>query len=380
MRLLKMKLNELLLFEGGIELDFVAQQRVTELNDEGLTHIKGNVYRQNVLGIIGINASGKTTVLKILSFIFDLYLKQGKLNGEQYSFLANEKSFTIEAYFHFNDNQLMKIESIVTRNPYNQLVFQEEKIWKKTINKVKKSLYSFTDKDLQAIRTEENSPYLADDMSMIIAYMKNQQPLDIIDLISETNKNVMKKAGRIPLQMVGFLDKSIDYLYEEKDSNNHLMIRLKFKGQDNEIYLNNHQHLEAYLSSGTIKGLNVLTAVEKVFKSGGVLLIDEIENHFNKEIVRTIVNFFKSERTNPQGATLVFTTHYSELLDDFERNDSIYLSLKEDKLRFNNLNDLLNRSDFKKSEVYQSSYVGTTAPSYDAYMELKKYFQQVHKE
>ncbi|MEK4137200.1 ATP-binding protein [Kurthia sp. FSL E2-0154] len=380
MRLLKMKLNELLLFEGGIELDFVAQQRVTELNDEGLTHIKGNVYRQNVLGIIGINASGKTTVLKILSFIFDLYLKQGKLNGEQYSFLANEQSFTIEAYFHFNDNQLMKIESIVTRNPYNQLVFQEEKIWKKTINKVKKSLYSFTDKDLQAIRTEENSPYLADDMSMIIAYMKNQQPLDIIDLISETNKNVMKKAGRIPLQMVGFLDKSIDYLYEEKDSNNHLMIRLKFKGQDNEIYLNNHQHLEAYLSSGTIKGLNVLTAVEKVFKSGGVLLIDEIENHFNKEIVRTIVNFFKSERTNPQGATLVFTTHYSELLDDFERNDSIYLSLKEDKLRFNNLNDLLNRSDFKKSEVYQSSYVGTTAPSYDAYMELKKYFQQVHKE
>lgn len=380
MRLLKMKLNELLLFEGGIELDFVAQQRVTELNDEGLTHIKGNVYRQNVLGIIGINASGKTTVLKIFSFIFDLYLKQGKLNGEQYSFLANEQSFTIEAYFHFNDNQLMKIESIVTRNPYNQLVFQEEKIWKKTINKVKKSLYSFTDKDLQAIRTEENSPYLADDMSMIIAYMKNQQPLDIIDLISETNKNVMKKAGRIPLQMVGFLDKSIDYLYEEKDSNNHLMIRLKFKGQDNEIYLNNHQHLEAYLSSGTIKGLNVLTAVEKVFKSGGVLLIDEIENHFNKEIVRTIVNFFKSERTNPQGATLVFTTHYSELLDDFERNDSIYLSLKEDKLRFNNLNDLLNRSDFKKSEVYQSSYVGTTAPSYDAYMELKKYFQQVHKE
>lgn len=216
MRLLKMKLNELLLFEGGIELDFVAQQRVTELNDEGLTHIKGNVYRQNVLGIIGINASGKTTVLKILSFIFDLYLKQGKLNGEQYSFLANEQSFTIEAYFHFNDNQLMKIESIVTRNPYNQLVFQEEKIWKKTINKVKKSLYSFTDKDLQAIRTEENSPYLADDMSMIIAYMKNQQPLDIIDLISETNKNVMKKQVESHCRWLVFLIKVLIIYMKKK--------------------------------------------------------------------------------------------------------------------------------------------------------------------
>ncbi len=152
----------------------------------------------------------------------------------------------------------------------------------------------------------------------------------------------------------------------------YLMIRLKFKGQDREIYLNNYQHLEAYLSSGTIKGLNVIAAVEKVFKVGGTLIIDEIENHFNKEIVRTIVNFFRNERTNPKGATLVFTTHYSELLDDFERNDSIYISLKEEKLRFKNLNDLLNRSDYKKSEVYQSSYVGPTAPSYNAYMDLKK--------
>lgn len=42
------------------------------------------------------------------------------------------------------------------------------------------------------------------------------------------------------------------------------------------------------------------------------------------------------------------------------------MSLKEDKLRFKNLNDLLNRSDYKKSKVYQSSYVGPTAPSYNA--------------
>lgn len=378
MKLIKMRINDLLLFEEGIELDFVAQQRVTDLNDEGLTKIFGNMYRQNVLSIIGINASGKTTVLKALSFVTEMYLKQGKLNNEKYEFLANEESFTMEAYFHFEEQNLMKIESVVARNKHGQFVFEEERIWIKKIDKVKKWLYTFTEKQLETVRSKENSPYLADDMSMIIARMKNHEPQEIIDLISETNKNVMKTAGQIPVPIVGFLDKSIDYLYEEKDANNNLMIRLKFKGQNQEIYLNNHQHLEAYLSSGTIKGLNVLVAVEKVFKAGGILIIDEIENHFNKEIVRTIINFFKNERTNPKGATLVFTTHYSELLDDFERNDSIYISLKEDKLQLKNLNDLLNRSDYKKSEVYQSGYVGTTAPSYNAYMNLKKYFQQVH--
>lgn len=378
MKLIKMKISDLLLFDEGIELDFIAHQRVTDQNDEGLTRILGNIYRQNVIGIIGINASGKTTVLKALSFVMDLYVKQGKLNSEKYEFLANEQRFTIEAYFHFDEYKLMKIESVIVHNGQGQLIFEEEKIWVKKIDKVKKSLYTFTEKHVQTVRSKENSPYLADDMSMIIAHMKQHKPQEIIDLISETNKNVMKTAGRIPMQMVGFLDKSIEYLSEEKDANNNLMIRLKFKDQDREIYLNNHQNLEAYLSSGTIKGLNVLAAVEKVFKAGGTLMIDEIENHFNKEIVRTLVNFFRNERTNPKGATLVFTTHYSELLDDFERNDSIYISLKEDKLRIKNLNDLLNRSDYKKSEVYQSSYVGPTAPSYNAYMDLKKYLQQVH--
>ncbi|MFC4354220.1 ATP/GTP-binding protein [Chryseomicrobium palamuruense] len=378
MKILKMRIDGLFLFDEGIDLDFVAKQRVTEQNDAGLSHIFGNLYRQNVVGIIGINASGKTTVLKALSFVMDIFEKQGKLNDEKYEFLANEEHFQVEVYFKFEGDKLMKIQSLVTRNRQDQMIFEEEKIWVKKIGKVKKLLYTFSDKHLLKVRSREDSPYLADDMSMIIAYMKKQEPREIIDLISETNKNVMKAAGQIPVEMVNFLDKSIDYLTEERDANHHVTIRLKFKGQDQEIYLTNHQHLEAYLSSGTIKGLNVLAAVEKVFRSGGMLIMDEIENHFNKEVVRTIVNFFRNERINPKGAMLVFTTHYSELLDDFERNDSIYISLKEDKLRIRNLNDLFNRSDYKKSEVYQSSYVGPTAPAYDAYMDLKRYLQQVH--
>src|SRR5690606_17710979 len=151
-----MRINDLLLFEEGIELDFVAQQRVTDLNDEGLTKIFGNMYRQNVLSIIGINASGKTTVLKALSFVTEMYLKQGKLNNEKYEFLANEESFTMEAYFHFEEQNLMKIESVVARNKHGQFVFEEERIWIKKIDKVKKWLYTFTEKQLETVRSKEN--------------------------------------------------------------------------------------------------------------------------------------------------------------------------------------------------------------------------------
>lgn len=378
MELIKLNVYGLNLFQDGIELNFIAQQKVTENNREGLTHLIGSVYRQNAIGIIGINASGKTTVLKVLSLVLDLYVNHGTLNDDKYQFLYNEKSFEIEAYFYLANKQIMKIHSKIVRNHRNEFVFEEEKIWIKSVGNLKKYLFEFDDKHLKVTRSLENSPYLTDYMSIMIAQLKNHEIPSIIDLIKETNTNVMRVAGHIPLQMVGFLDNSIEYLHEEKDANQNIMIRLKFKGQKEEIYLNNRQHLEAYLSSGTIKGLNVLAAVEKVFKTGGFLIIDEIENHFNKEIVRTIINFFKNERTNSKGATLVFTTHYSELLDDFERNDSIYIAFKEETLRLKNLHKLLERNDYKKSDVYQSSYLGATAPSYNAYMDLKKYFQQVN--
>lgn len=55
------------------------------------------------------------------------------------------------------------------------------------------------------------------------------------------------------------------------------------------------------------------------------MLIDELENHFNKEIVTTIIRFFMDSKLNRNGGTLIYTTHYSELLDEYNRNDSIYI-------------------------------------------------------
>jgi AAA15 family ATPase/GTPase len=55
--------------------------------------------------------------------------------------------------------------------------------------------------------------------------------------------------------------------------------------------------------------------------NGKQLLVDEIENHFNKEIVTTLVRFFMDSRFNKNGGTLIFTTYYPELLDEYDRND-----------------------------------------------------------
>ena len=130
--------------------------------------------------------------------------------------------------------------------------------------------------------------------------------------------------------------------------------------------------MNRYLSSGTIKGIVTFTLAIDVLKKGGYLIIDELENHFNKEIVATLIRFFMDSSINTKGGVLVFTTHYPEILDEFDRNDCIYILRNRDGITAENLMDILKRNDIKKSDAYQSGFLEGTVPTYEAYMKLKK--------
>ena len=76
-------------------------------------------------------------------------------------------------------------------------------------------------------------------------------------------------------------------------------------------------------------------------------------------------------RMNRSGAVLIYTTHYPELLDQYDRNDNIYITRNKNGIKVENFADILTRNDIKKSEVYQSDLLGGTAPSYETYMYLR---------
>lgn len=78
---------------------------------------------------------------------------------------------------------------------------------------------------------------------------------------------------------------------------------------------------------------------------GGYLIVDELENHFNKEIAATLVRFFLDKKVNKKGATLIFSTHYSELLDEFERNDNIYIIRNKEGISAENLSSVYCKSE-----------------------------------
>ena len=213
--------------------------------------------------------------------------------------------------------------------------------------------------------------YLPDDVSFIIAHNKKaNDKIDVFSLLSYTNINILPFTDDIPLEVITFLDPTIEKLCFEKIEDKAL-IHLKFKGEE-ELILNNAVELEQYLSSGTIKGIITFSIVKEVLASGGYILVDELENHFNKEIVVTLIRFFMDSSLNKNGSTLIFTTHYPELLDEYDRNDAIYIVRNRNGITAENLSYILKRNDIKKSDAYQSGFLEGTTPAYEAYLRLKK--------
>lgn len=384
MRLLKICMQNMPRFKENIDIDFITKQRVAEDDQEKLFHVFSNVYTNQAISFIGINASGKTTILKAVSFVINLLNNESLSNiksNEILNDLSENENVKITSFF-YNENSVYKLETVITKrinavDNREKLVITDEKLWEKNASRVKtkKSLFDFKDVDIKIERNQKEQ-FLLDDVSVMIALNKEKQSnFPLRDMLIWTNHNMLNVLGKFPKELLTFLDPSIEYFKCDVDKKS-ADIRLKFYGSE-EIILNRPSEIEKYLSSGTIKGINVFMNALLCFVEGGYLIVDELENHFNEEIVVTLVRFFMNPNVNKTGATLIYSTHYSELLDEFERNDCIYIVRNRGGIYAENLSLILKRNDIKKSEAYESGYLEGTVPVYDAYLALKKVLSNV---
>ena len=378
MKILRITAQGLPLFKQNLDIAFYAQQRVSEDDKERLFKLlsKPSVYLHSANAFIGINASGKTSVLKAIQLALSIVNNEPINHVDAKTILGGTKKAVFHIYFYDANQNICCLETEITshKTKTGDFVYSivNEKLWEKPGGTVqsRKALTDFSGLEPGAIRNE-NEMFLSDDVSFIIAHnKKTKDSLEICSLLSFTNVNVLPFSEDIPLEVIAFLDPTIEKLCFEQMENK-AFIHLKFKGED-EIVLNNAMDLEQYLSSGTIKGIITFFLVKEVLQSGGYLLVDEIENHFNKEIVTTLVRFFMDSRFNKKGGTLIFTTHYPELLDEYDRNDGIYIVRNRNGIMADNLSNVLTRNDIKKSDAYQSGFLEGTTPAYEAYIRLKK--------
>ena len=376
MKILRITAQGLPLFKEDMDICFYTQQRVSEDDRNNLYNLIDNYYLHSACAFIGINASGKTSVLKVINLALNIIKNEPINHVEAKTILGGSEKAAIRTYFYDKRKYICCLETVITakKAKTGEYVYSilSERLWEKPIAGVKSKKY-LTDFDgIEPVDTRDsNEAYLSDDVSFIIAHNKKvNDTVEVFSLLSYTNVNVLPFTEDIPLEVITFLDPTIEKLCFEQ-AEGKTFIHLKFRDED-EIILNNAVDLEQYLSSGTIKGIITFSMVKEVLQSGGYLLVDEIENHFNKEIVTTLMRFFMDSRLNKRGGTLIFTTHYPELLDEYDRNDGLCIVRNRNGITVENLSYILKRNDIKKSDAYQSGFLEGTTPAYEAYMRLKK--------
>lgn len=85
-------------------------------------------------------------------------------------------------------------------------------------------------------------------------------------------------------------------------------------------------------SDGTRKLMSLAPAIESALRTGGILLVDELEREMHPMLVDYILAKFQSKATNQNGAQIVFTTHNTELMNlELLRKDQLYFVDKRDK-------------------------------------------------
>lgn len=380
MKILKIEFNNIGLFENGFAVDFIARDKVTNKNNVYNYH--STFHTQNTIAIIGANASGKTAALQLINMVFDIILKQQPLeklfvpNG-----LLKDDSEMVVDFFDAKSKSYYRLVSVfgnthISENEIVNVKYVDEKLYKKNATTVtnKKQTTEFSEKDIISTRSKKRDEvnFLRDDDSILFYELSGNEEKGknvFMSLINENMLNYYRVGGNASMIDINIFDNSIEELKLEDSQ-----IKVKFKNKKGEMSCNNMPNQNYLLSSGTAKGGNVLFWLRGIIKNGGYLVVDELENHFHKRLVEFVIDLFNDEDINKKGATLIFTTHYAEILDSIERKDNIFVLVRDKNFvtQVIRYSDEVKRVENKKSEVFLSNFIKGTSPAYSAIQAFKE--------
>ena len=376
MKLLRVVANNFKLCENNFTIDFVPKANKTSDDKEFELHeIAEGLYTFTTVGIIGKNASGKTMTVELLSIIYDIF-SNFRIKSSIDIFKYTNKPINIDICF-YHDNYLYRYVTDLYSNSLDDTIvlFKNQKLYKREYQKT----YGCNENKLFAYEKYQeviNNIDLPEDTSIIYSLFKNITmrglycPSDDFAYRNYVNAFSLYKLLNNNLDIIS----SILKMFDEHLGTIEMINENKFKivYSDRKTKEVSIKELYAILSSGTTKGFCLFTFVVFSLKSGCDLIIDEIENHFHKTLVENLVNLYKDKSVNKKNATLIFTTHYCELLDLFNRNDNIYISKYDKNITLENMHMKYNfRPELSKSNKFYANAFDTNV-NYESLMSFKK--------
>lgn len=381
LELLKVKASGFKLLEDNFELDFTTRTRVYQKDklseieeiDKGL-----NTFRS--IAFVGGNSSGKSTALSLVLKTL-LFLQTGRWEFIPREFKKDSIDLNIVFYlegFLYNYScafNKIEIDKLSIANIYSPIT--NEKLIKLEYNKAR----GIVNLDLLNTNGVDESEILKSSLLDTSAIAKITG--DKISVDEFSNNNIVNFDGNIVRNtffaslnscdkelvssIIKLLDESIEYIICDNSD------LVKFKRINEKEIIISKLELLSILSSGTFRGVELYVRSINALKYGKVFIVDEIENCFHKNLVKNLLFIFNSKNINSKGAKLIFSTHYTEILDSLSRRDNIFITHKENGyVNVKNLySDYDVRTELSKSNQFDNN-VFNTSFNYEQFLNVKK--------
>lgn len=370
--------------KGLVELDFVAPPK-KKIKKDSVVMLEPNVYINKIAGVIGPNASGKSSIIRTLADL-RIFLCQYKFidyakeqNDERLQKLLLEHRLPERNFENLEENSLIKLDLYIPNGEitgyytyeleYNDEILFERLFYRKKFNskKIQKIEdytsneqrsdigYKYYSKDSIIEDYKNVSPKLKEAFEEKIKYYKTFYDYYVNDssyiLASQDIDYIEKKEivkfiienKKITQKLLNLVDNKIKDVEIKKDVDGKYLVKfITFTRTELDIW---------NLSTGTIRMLKLIITIVRTITNDAVMLCDEIETALHKELVQLVINMYIKNDSKGQ---LIYTTHLPEVLDQEEmRNDQkFYLSSKSGEITLRKVSEINPRADYSISKNY----------------------------
>jgi uncharacterized protein len=331
-------------FRERTNVDFTVGRKNTLTN--WIRELPNGDRLSKLMAVIGANGSGKTTLLKPLAFLHWFTSESFKESPTDtiplHSFVGNASMPTEFEIHFFLDGHFWRYELSCTRDKV-----QHEALYKKVERfgyvfkrdwDTKKKRYNIKQQDFGLVQGEAEK--VRGNASLIATAAQYNVPLArrLASLLLITNITI---GGRTPIEMSAVLEAAQHMASSKKhlDTASKLLARwdlglsgirlMKWQEQkdpesDTPIWIPMGMHEGSrgafqlsfgQESSGTQSAFVLLSKLLPVLESGGVAVIDELENDLHPHMLEPILDLFANPKSNPHDAQLIFTSHALEVLN-----------------------------------------------------------------
>ena len=364
----KIFIDNFLGISAPVMFDFISQSRNKDkLNS--VIKIEDGIYVNKLVGIIGGNASGKTSILAAINMIgqiltspilqFDLNdkmdsirellekdnnIENRKLLRDMIDSINSSTNIVVQNLRRKDEDTIIEVEMYITSDEEELTGYYTYKVrLNGKSKKIKNEFLGFRKK-----YKDKNEPIIRiEDAKEGQVYYINRFFRNITDIDKESKVELEKKYKYCKVFVEHYIKNSatldtsedcnykdlkyIDWYKKAPESLRTLVRVVDPKIKDVKIDNDNkYEELvfvlkdgsnitRSMLSTGTERFLNLIRYVNEIIDKNGVLAIDEIEQNLHKDLVELIIKLF-SEMTN-KNAQIIFTTLSPEIFDIVDENN-----------------------------------------------------------